>query len=89
MRVRIIPRPNMTGESYLTQLLWTDRGMIDLHKRIIRQMSSTDGILSFSYAPFTGSVSKVYHSEPATITVYSKTLWREETPGSDVTYERF
>jgi len=69
-----------------TILLWTDRGVIHKDSHLIFNWSSRGDRLDVDVRPFRGSVSKVYHSEPATITWYGSHMWREQTPSSDILY---
>lgn len=71
-----------------TRLLWTDRGVVHKDSHLIFNWTTTDepGVLDVDIRPFRGSVSKVYHAEPATITWYGGTMWRETTPVSDILY---
>lgn len=71
-----------------TLLLWTDRGVIHKDSHLIFNWGPTEdtAVLNVDVRPFRGSVSKVYHSEPATITWYGGSMWREQTPTSDILY---
>jgi hypothetical protein len=69
--------------SYDTTFLWTEKGMLDTVMGILSTHTYVDGELEVKMTPFRGSVSKVYHSEPATVTWYSTKMWREKTPTSD------
>ena len=71
-----------------TLLLWTDRGVIHKDSHLIFNWSATDEpeTLNVDIRPFRGSVSKVYHAEPATLTWYGSHMWRETTPSSDILY---
>jgi cyanate lyase len=74
--------------SYNTTFLWTERGVIDTAAmELVRYILTEDpDIFELVSIPFKGSVSKVYHSEPATIYKFSKNMWRERTPTSDFVY---
>ena len=69
-----------------TLLLWTDRGVIHKDSHLIFNWTAVGDLLEVDVRPFRGSVSKVYHAEPATITWYGGTMWREQTPSSDILY---
>jgi len=69
--------------SYQTTFLWTEKGMLDTKLGILTTYQVLDGEVDIKLSKHTGSVSKVYHSEPATVTWYSKTMWREQTPTYD------
>lgn len=69
--------------SYQTTFLWTEKGMLDTKTSMMTAYRSVDGALDMKLFQHTGSVSKVYHSEPATVTWYGKTMWREQTPTYD------
>jgi len=73
----------VSKSSYTTTFLWTELGMIDIVMNTLSAHTYSDGELNIKLTPFHGSVSKVYHSEPATVTWYSTTMWRETTPRSD------
>lgn len=78
-----IPRPTSRMD---TTLLWTDRGVIHKDSHLLFIWSSHGDQLDVDVRPFRGSVSKVYHAEPATITWYGSHMWREQTPTSDIMY---
>lgn len=71
-----------------TMLLWTDRGVIHKDSHLIFNWTTTEdpSILNVDIRPFRGSLSKVYHTEPATITWYGGNMWRERTASSDILY---
>jgi len=71
-----------------TVLLWTDRGVLHRDSHLIfRWWATTDpAAFDVDIRPFRGSISKVYHSEPATITWYGGNMWREKTATSDFLY---
>lgn len=81
----IFPPPT---SSLQTTFLWTERGVINTAAHMLFSYIPTTAPDTFNVTvrPFKGSVSKVYHSEPATVTWYSKDTWREETPTSDFVY---
>lgn len=71
-----------------TMLLWTELGVIHKDSYLTFSFVPTDDptVLDVQVRPFRGSVSKVYHAEPATVTWYGGTMWRETTPSSDILY---
>ena len=69
-----------------TMLLWTEKGVIHKDSYLIFNWTVVGDVLDVDVRPFRGSVSKVYHAEPATITWYGGTMWREQTPESDILY---
>jgi hypothetical protein len=71
-----------------TTFLWTEKGVINTatHMLFSYTTTATPDTFGVSIRPFKGSVSKVYHSEPATVTWYTNEMWREETPDSDFVF---
>jgi len=67
------------GVSYETKFLYTGFGRIDVHAKVYQSFQD----FSMYERPFKGGVvSRVYSSELATVTEYSKSprRWKEETP---------
>jgi hypothetical protein len=68
------------GVSYETKFLYTGFGRIDIHAKVYQTFQD----FSLFERPFKGGViSRVYSTELATVTEYSKSprRWMEETPG--------
>ena len=72
------------GYSYETKFLYTGRGRINTHTKMYETFQNGLHLFLFE-RPFPGGVvSRVYASELATVTEYSKLprKWKEETPTS-------
>ena len=77
------------GTTYDTKFLYTGNGRIDTHKQTYQVFQMGPPITLFE-RPFKGGVvSRVYSTELATVTEYSKTprKWKEETPMSTQYFE--
>ena len=86
MELRITPDPPawaaQPGTSYETKFLYTGNGRVDTHTQTYQVFQLGPPITLFE-RPFKGGViSRVYSTEIATVTEYSKTprRWKEETP---------
>ena len=71
-----------------TVMISTDRGLLHRDSHLIFNWWTTSNpdVFDVEIRPFRGSVSKVYHVEPATITWYGGNMWREKTATSDFLY---
>jgi len=68
-----------SGVSYETKFLYTGFGRIDVHAKVYQTFQD----FSMFERPFGGGViSRLYNTELATVTEYSKSprRWKEETP---------
>lgn len=79
---------NCPSEEYETTYIWTGSGYVDKKKNTYRKITKQGDKFFITELPYSGQVlSRAYHAEPVTVTVYSVAprIWKEETPHT-VTY---